>query len=426
MFGTKMPVIELRELLVKRDEATREARALLDKTQLEKRKLTRDEEAKYDELMTNLRTLNLDVQSKKAEIEETRAQIRLDDDQTTPPDVWIDKDGKEVRALRHDQKFASAVRGANTEGRSDIGFGRLIRAMVLGPKNDAERRALSEGSDSAGGFTVPTITSAELIDNLRAALVVSRARARTVPLETDTTIIARIATDPTAAWRAEAGAVTESAPTFDSVTFTPRSLAVLVKVSRELLEDSLNIEQALNTVFAGALGAEVDRVTLLGSGTAPEPRGIKNTSGIGSVSMGTNGAALANYDKLLDAVQTQLDANAGDPTAAIMAPRTLIAFDKLKDTTNQPMRRPVSIESLPFLAGTSMPVNETQGTAVNASTIIVGNFAELLLGFRNQLRIEVLKERYAENLQYGFIAHLRVDVQLAHPASFVKLIGILP
>jgi HK97 family phage major capsid protein len=109
-----------------------------------------------------------------------------------------------------------------------------------------------------------------------------------------------------------------------------------------------------------------------------------------------------------------------------MTPRTVVAFDKLKDTTNQPMRRPASIEKLPFMTTTAMPTNETQGSASTASTILIGNFAELMLGIRTSLRIEVLKERYAKFLQYAFIAHLRLDVQLAHPASFVKLIGVIP
>jgi HK97 family phage major capsid protein len=433
------PVLELRELLGKRSAATSEARALLNKAQDEKRKLSRDEEGKYDQLMTTIRSLDLDVQSKKAEIEDLRATaaestcydgyppldgFRAEPRTRSASDVWIDSNGKEVRALRPDEKISRTIQ--RTETSEPIAFGALIRAMVLGPKNDLERRALAEGTDSAGGYTVPDITSAQLLDALRAKLVVNRAGARTVPLQSDKTILARIATDPTAGWRAENAAVAESDPTFDSVTFTPKSLAVLVKISRELLEDSVNVSQALEMAFAGALGGEVDRVALIGSGSGSEPRGIFNTSGIGSVSMGTNGAALTNYDKLLDAIQTLLDAKASEPSGAVLAPRTLVAFDKLKDTTNQPLRRPVSIEKLPFMATTSMPVTQTQGTAVNASSIIAGDFRELLLGVRTALRIEILKERYAENLQYAFIAHLRMDVQLAHPASFVKLIGIIP
>lgn len=424
MFRTESPVMELRELLGKRAEATEEARALLNKAQDEKRKLSREEEAKYDQLMTKIRSLDLDVQSKKAEIEEMRELISRDLIETASSDVWIDNIGKEVRALRPDEKIARTIH--RTETSEPIAFGALIRAMVLGPKTDLERRALAEGTDSTGGYTVPDITSAQLIDALRAKLVVNRAGARTVPLQSDKTVLARIATDPTAGWRAENAAVAESDPTFDSVTFTPKSLAVLVKISRELMEDSVNVGQALEMAFAGALGGEVDRVALIGSGSGSEPRGIFNTSGIGSVSMGTNGAALTNYDKLLDAIQALLDAKASEPSGAVLAPRTLVAFDKLKDTTNQPLRRPVSIEKLPFMTTTSMPVTQTQGTATNASSIIAGDFRELLIGMRTALRIEILKERYAENLQYAFIAHLRMDVQLAHPASFVKLIGIIP
>src|SRR5438046_2027392 len=40
----------------------------------------------------------------------------------------------------------------------------------------------------------------------------------------------------------------------------PRSLAVLVKVSRELIDDSVNIEQALEAALRGSLSVELDRV----------------------------------------------------------------------------------------------------------------------------------------------------------------------
>jgi HK97 family phage major capsid protein len=73
-----------------------------------------------------------------------------------------------------------------------------------------------------------------------------------------------------------------------------------------------------------------------------------------------------------------------------------------------------------------MPVDETHGTATDASAIVMGDFRELWLGIRLQLRIEVLKERYADNLQMGFLAWLRADIQLAHPESFAKITGIIP
>jgi HK97 family phage major capsid protein len=80
-----------------------------------------------------------------------------------------------------------------------------------------------------------------------------------VPLTSDKTTIARTATDPVAAWRNEAGPVAESDPTFDGVVLEPKSLAVLFKAWCELIEDSVNIEAALEAALRGALAVELDR-----------------------------------------------------------------------------------------------------------------------------------------------------------------------
>ena len=51
---------------------------------------------------------------------------------------------------------------------------------------------------------------------------------------------------------------------------------------------------------------------------------------------------------------------------------------------------------------------------------------QLLIGVRQEVRIEVGRDLYAANNQYAFVAHLRADIAVAHPESFCKLIGILP
>jgi HK97 family phage major capsid protein len=322
-------------------------------------------------------------------------------------------------------KFCTRSFADYGEPESRVGFGEYVRAMVLGPRTEAERRALAEGTDSAGGYGVPDVLSRQLIDKMRAATTVVRAGARTVDLTSDITKIARLASDPAAAWRLENAAIAESDPTFEAVTFTARSLAVLVKASRELLEDSVNINEALMGAFAGSMGVELDRVSLIGSGTPPEPRGIKGTTNVGNVSMGDNGAALTNFDPFIDGCQKLWDANAGNPTAFIMPPRTFGKVAKLKDQQNNPLRKPDVIANIPFLSTTSLPINETQGTSNLSSRIILGDFSQLLIGVLSQLRIEVLRELFAGNHQYAFLAHLRADVQLAHPQSFAEIVGVL-
>ncbi len=303
----------------------------------------------------------------------------------------------------------------------ELTIGAFLRSMVTGAKTDLEKRALAEGTDSAGGYSVPDIVLSRFIDRLRAATVTIRAGAKTVPLTSDKTTIARIATDPAAGWRLENAAVDIVDNTYEGVVFIPRSLAVMVKVSRELVEDSVNIEDMLTAALLGGLSRELDRVALIGTGTPPEPRGISTTTNVGSVAAA---GALANYDKIIDAMYECWVDNSPVVNVAIMHPRTLATLAKLKETTtNAPLEKPEVLRAVPFMQTTSLSITEAPGTA---SRIILGDFSKLMIGIRTQLRIEVLRELYAANLQYGFLAHLRADIGLEHPESFAMVTGITP
>ena len=197
-------------------------------------------------------------------------------------------------------------------------------------------------------------------------------------------------------------------------------------MSRELADDSVNLDSILQNSFAQKLANEIDRVVYLGTGTGEEPKGILNTTGVGSVDMGTNGLAITNYDPVISAVQVIADANGGDPEFAVMAPRTWAAIAKLKDSQNQPLQRPSQIDNVRFLQTTQIPVDDTHGTATDASAIYVGGFQEVFLGVRNQIRVEVSREAGLANFQLFYTAHTRVDVQVGRPPGLCVISGIIP
>jgi HK97 family phage major capsid protein len=143
--------------------------------------------------------------------------------------------------------------------------------------------------------------------------------------------------------------------------------------------------------------------------------------------MGTNGATPTSYDDLLDAIyELELD-NSAPPTAAVWHPRTARTYRKMKDSTGQPLRAPEPVNSLPKLSTTSVPINQTQGTATGVcSTVLMGDFTQAILGMREGLNITLLRERFADTGQLAFVAHIRADVAFAHPESFVKLLGVKP
>ena len=196
---------------------------------------------------------------------------------------------------------------------------------------------------------------------------------------------------------------------------------MLVRVSRELIEDSLNLETELPRLLSAALATELDRVALLGSGTPPEPRGIASTVGIGTTALG---GGLVAYSPLVTARTGILSANAGAVSAIIMHPRDEGTLVGLTASDGQPLMAPEALRMIPMLTTTAIPTDGGAGS--NESTIIEGNFSHLLIGMRAQIRVEILRERFSDNLQYGFLAHLRADVAVEHAGAFHTITGITP
>lgn len=313
---------------------------------------------------------------------------------------------------------------ANNSG-SRVGIGEMLEGIVMGAKTETVKAALAGGTDSAGGFTVPTEITREFIDKLRAKSVFIGAGARTMMLDGKTNIV-RLTGDPSAIWRTENSSIGDSDVTLGALSLVPKSLSTLVKVPYELLQDSVNIADILSQAITAAMAAKLDYGCLFGSGTAPEIQGLFGTAGINTVSLGTNGATPASYDDMLDMVyELELD-NSGVPTAAIWHPRTARTYRKFKDTTGNPLVAPEPIAELAKLSTTAVPIDQTQGTATNASTVLMGDFTQAILGIREELTIIRLDQTFAANGQIGFWARMRVDVGFAQPTSFCRLIGVKP
>lgn len=317
------------------------------------------------------------------------------------------------------------ARGLSRPDEEELSFGKYVRGMVTGDWRgaDAERRALVEGTASAGGHLVPTPLSARIIDRARNQTRVMQAGAQVVPMESSTLKLARVVGDPTAAWHTEMATISASDMTFDAVTLTAKALASRVLISRELMEDADNVDDEVEKAFAAQFGLTIDLAALYGSGTAPEPRGLKNVAAVTQTSLGANGAA-PTFDALIDSVYRVRGAN-HDPNAIIYAPRTGQTFAKAKDTTGQYLTPPAALDGIARLETAQIPTNLTVGTATEASDVFTGQWSELLIGVRTQLEITVLRERSADVGAYELMAWARMDVAVARPAAFDVVTGVI-
>jgi HK97 family phage major capsid protein len=390
--------------------AKEQMRNMLDRAEAEKRPLTNQEQAAWD-VMDKLME-NADIQLSLLNI--TNQFVNG----TTSETVGVYAKG---------EKCALNFRQDHLRG---ITLGNIMRGMAVGTNgNQNLQNALGEGLDSAGGYTAPEEILREFIDKLRAKSVLFNAGARTVFLDAKKTNIATVDTDPTPGWRAENAEVSESDMALGNVAFVPKSLAVLVKVSRELLQDSLNIEEILMNSLAQGIATQLDYAGLYGTGLTNQPTGLsKILTDLGYFTeLDVNGATLSlsgNYKPFLNSMAT-IAGNNDQANAFVMSPRTKYDLGGLVDSLGQPLMPPPLIaDNIQILDTSSVPSNIAYGTGTNTSEVFIGNFEHMMLGLRQQLRIEVLSKNFAGNLQVGFLAHLRADWQVSRPSSFTMIKGI--
>jgi HK97 family phage major capsid protein len=245
-------------------------------------------------------------------------------------------------------------------------------------------------------------------------------------MDAKTVNMSAVSADPTVGWHTEAGAISAANPTFVARSLTAQTLVARCQGSLELAQDSPEFGTQLMNVMAKALGVEIDRVGLEGSGIAPEPRGIKNTANRNTV---TGVGKPTSYGKIVDGIVKLLAANNALEDVnkfAVMAPSTFGLYENLAtgltgDVT--PLRRPNSIAAMEFLVTTGVK-DTTYASPQNKSFLYLGNFANLTMGTRMEAAVEVVKASdYVGKLVYDFLAVARVDFLCTRPAAFCTLEG---
>lgn len=420
----------LRQILARRAEVRTEMQTILDATP--DGPLPEAAEHRYAELEAEATALAVRETRQAALDDAARQQPGRAVTETRAPDgpafdggYLATQDGHRIPVLEARHNLASLV--SPEQRGADISFGAFLRSLYSGPRSPDERRAMAEASIGTGGAMVPTPLAAGIIDNMRSASVAFRAGVRTIPMESQSLKFARVLSDPVGSWRAEASPITEGQPTLDQVTLNAKSWALITRVSRELLEDGQNTDAVLRDLFAKSAALALDRAILFGPGSAVDlnhPLGVANTPGVQIISMGTNGAKLAGWASVLDAVAALEAVNAGTVSAMIAAPRTARSIYGFVDSTGQPLSLPPRLVGIPLLTTTSVNITETQGSNNDTSSMVLGDFSQVYCGLRTSLQVSVLNERYADTGQVGFVSWLRADVLVARPAALARIEGI--
>jgi len=351
----------------------------------------------------------------------------------------VDEDGLPLARglLRPRQKVLSLVENDLPDNAKphEFSLGRWLKGVVTGDWQGADlelgtvkTRALGTSDDTAGGYLLPSVVSAEIIDLARAAATFVRSGAQTIPLTDSNKAFPTLEADPTAYWKDENDTITESAPTFGRILAAPKTVTCLIKASVELIEDAGPVlDRFLNEVLSRVLANEVDRVAYFGqnSGNLSEPLGIWNWSGVQSQASGGS-----NYiDDTLDAAKLIYDQNfAGDYSdlSLVTTPAVMTAIAEMKSTTSEYLLPAREFGAIKRFQTKQMP--ENLGAGSNEHGMIVGHFPSAALLVRTPIRIEATRAGAGamERLQIVVRAYLRADIIPFQPQWFCKITGVTP
>lgn len=315
-------------------------------------------------------------------------------------------------------------------------------SAIFGREMQMAARSLTVGVGSAGGSTVQTsIDSALFADVLRARTIVAALGARVLVGLTGNLVIPRKTSAAVAGWVTETGAVGSTDPAFDQVTLQPRRIGAFTDVSKQLaIQSSLEMEHVVRDDLSQTILVEIDRVALLGTGSANQPRGILNTSGIGSVAGGTNGAQIT-WAHILDLEKAVAGANAlinltGCGYAINPFSRAFMKRTPKTAATGSELiigDQPADLRGLSSLNGyrcgtsTLLPSNGTKGTSAGVcSSLIFGDFSQLFVGlFEGGIELIVDPYTLATTGQIRITANLFADIALRYAQSFAAMTDAL-
>jgi len=200
---------------VKNEERARliaEAQKVMTAAETEQRSLTAEENLKLDALLADVDRLDAENRTAEKAARVSEAVKSLD---------------------RPIGRVASAVRAASATSDSEY---RAAFFHYLRSNDSSEIRALSIGTNTAGGYTVPQTTEARIVEKMyQASVMRNLASVRSTPDDRLITVENGLGT---AAIVNEAGSISASDVSFSQVTVGAYKYATRITVSRELMDDS--------------------------------------------------------------------------------------------------------------------------------------------------------------------------------------------
>lgn len=250
-------------------------------------------------------------------------------------------------------------------------FWNVMRSKVPNP---AIMNALQEGVDTEGGYLVPDEFEHTLVEALEEENIF-RKLAHVIQTSSGERKIPVVASKGSANWIDEEGPYTDSDDAFGQVTIGSFKLGTTIKVSEELINDSVfPLEEYISKEFARRIASREEEAFFTGDGNG-KPLGFLAKTGCADVGVTAASATAITVDEIIDlfySLKTPYRKNA----VWILNDATVKAVRKLKDSTGQYLWQSALTEGTPDkLLGRPVYTSAYMPTAAaGAKTVAFGDF----------------------------------------------------
>ena len=283
--------------------------------------------------------------------------------------------------------------------------------------------ALQIGTASEGGYLVPDEYMHLLLDKLQ-DLHTIRGLATIVHTDSGERKIPVVASHGTAAWTDEEAPFHESDEAFTQITLGAHKLTSLIKVSDELLNDSVfDIPGYMANEFARRIGDAEETAFFTGNGSH-KPIGLLNATDGAETGVTAASASVITMDEVIDLYHSLREPYRKN-AVFIMNDATLKVLRKLKVGTSEYLWQPSVVGgtpdkllNCPVYTSTDMPT-----IAAAAKTILFGDLSYYWIAEREGFVFQRLNELYATTGQVGFLCSERIDARLVLPEA-VKVLAM--
>jgi len=322
-------------------------------------------------------------------------------------------------------------------------------AMAYTRLSGDEQKALTEGTDSAGGFLVPPDIQAELLVRKAQMAGVRRAGARVQATSRDilkypmvqaaSSTTGGLASGGGSIWSSGfVGSVAGETPTFTdtdaafgSFDVPVKKIRVATKLSNDFISDAVvNVLAFLSQNGAENMALVEDSEFLNGDGSALHPLGLLQ-SGLTTVDVeGTTTNTISNTTGAAGSAPKIIDVEYAVPSQYVPNAKWMVRrsveghIRKLVDGSGRFLWPGVlgsgfampakEIDGYPVVNSEFMPKDDTDANAV----ILFGDFSGYIIAERAQITSTILRERFADTDQTGIILWERVGGATWNPDAF--------